>query len=154
MNGWSPVGLAFRSTARPAARLLLILVSTTAAAAQRCPIPAAVLEDLPLNGAMAHVRYPAADDLSGREVATAGERCASLYIAEALREAGLEPRARDQNYFHGFPVRTATILGPRQLIGPGGTPLAEDGDWTPLAASAGGSVTAPLTCTSGVSSNA
>lgn len=123
---------------------LLLLAFTSAAAAQRCPLPAAVFEDFPLDGAMAHVRYLADDDLGGRQVATAGERCASVYILEAFREAGLEARGPDRSYFHGFPVRTGTVLGPGRLLGRGGASLAQDGEWTPLAVSASDSVTAPL----------
>ncbi len=123
---------------------LLLLAFASAAAAQRCPLPAAVFEDFPLEGAMAHVRYLADDDLGGRQVATAGERCASVYIVEAFREAGLEARGPDRSYFHGFPVRTGTVLGPGRLLGPRGAALAQDGEWTPLAVSASDSVTAPL----------
>ena len=144
MTGSSLVRPAFPSTTPAVIAGLLLLTFASAAAAQRCPLPAAVLEDFPLDGAMAHVRYLADDALGGREVATAGERCASVYIVEAFREAGLAPWGPDRSYFHGFPVRTGTVLGPSRLLGPDAAPLAQDGEWTALAVSASATVTAPL----------
>lgn len=129
--GRSPVGPTL-------AVALLLLVSGSPVAAQRCPLPAAIFEDSPLDGAMAHVRYLADDALGGRAVASAGERCASFYIAERLRESGLEPGGRDGSYFHPFPVRSGTELGPDNRLSVDGTRLDPVADWTPLAVSASG----------------
>lgn len=122
--------------------LVLLLASSVPLAAQRCPLPNAVIDGV--EGAMAHVRYLADDDLAGRAVASAGERCASTYIVEAFRQSGLRPAGTDGSYFHAFPVRTGTELGPANTLQIDGEGLATQADWAPIGVSASVRVEAPL----------
>jgi hypothetical protein len=122
--------------------LALLLASSAPLAAQRCPLPEAVVEGL--EGALAHVRYLSDDDLAGRAVASAGERCASTYLVEAFREIGLRPAGTDRSYFHAFPVRTGTELGPTNMLDVDGLNLDTRADWAPVGVSASARVEAPL----------
>lgn len=123
--------------------LVLLLASSVPLAAQRCPLPEAVIDGG--EGAMAHVRYLADDDLAGRAVASAGERCASTYLVEAFRRIGLRPAGTDGSYFHAFPVRTGTELGPANTLQIDGEGLATQADWSPIGVSASARTEAPLT---------
>lgn len=93
---------------------------------------------------MAHVRYLSDDDLAGRAVASAGERCASTYLVEAFRQIGLRPAGTDGSYFHAFPVRTGTELGPTNTLRVDGEGLTVQADWAPIGVSASARVEAPL----------
>src|SRR5437667_3140431 len=74
--------------------LMLALVTTTAAAAQRA---AQILVD---TAAMdAHVRFLASDLLEGRAPATRGGRLAAEYIAAQFQALGLEPAGANGTYF-------------------------------------------------------
>lgn len=123
--------------------LVLLLATSVPLAAQRCPLPEAVIDGA--EGAMAHVRYLADDDLAGRAVASAGERCASTYIVEAFRQIGLRPAGTDGSYFHAFPVRTGTELGPANTLQIDGEGLTTQADWAPIGVSASARTMAPLT---------
>ena len=81
---------------------------------------------------MVHVRYLAADDLEGRAVASAGERCAGDYIAARFAELGLEPAGRQGNYFQPFAVRKGAELGPGNLLSAAGRTYDLGTDWIPL----------------------
>jgi len=85
---------------------------------------------------MVHVRYLAADDLEGRAVASAGERCAGDYLAARFAELGLEPAGRQGNYFQPFAVRKGAELGPGNLLSAAGRTYDLGTDWIPLGFSA------------------
>lgn len=125
------------------AALVLLFASSVPLAAQGCPLPEAVIDGM--EGAMAHVRYFADDDLAGRAVASAGERCASTYVVEAFRQIGLRPAGTDGSYFHAFPVRTGTEIGPANTLQIDGEGLATQADWAPIGVSASARIEAPLT---------
>lgn len=125
------------------AALVLLLASSVPLAAQRCPLPDAVIDGM--EGVMAHVRYLADDDLAGRAVASAGERCASTYLVEAFRRTGLRPAGTDGSYFHAFPVRTGMDLGPANTLQIDGESLTTQADWAPIGVSASARIEASLT---------
>jgi hypothetical protein len=72
-----------------AATMALWVLPLAGVAAQTCPAPAALTTGL--DGAMAHVRYLADDQLEGRSVGSAGEHCAGDYLADQFAALGLEP---------------------------------------------------------------
>ncbi len=96
------------------------------------------------DAALAHVRYLADDALEGREVATAGARCAAAYLVQRLQEAGLRPGGAEGSWFHGFPVRTGARPGPDDALEISGEAREAGKAWTPLGFSAAGEVRAPL----------
>ncbi len=51
-----------------------------------------------------HVKYLSSDALEGRGVGTHGETLATEYIANLLKQAGVEPGAQDGTYFQRVPL--------------------------------------------------
>ena len=64
---------------------LLLLVVPVHAQQTVCPAPHPGLD------AITHIRFLADDRLEGREVGTAGARCAAEYLAALFNYIGLEP---------------------------------------------------------------
>jgi hypothetical protein len=120
------------------ATVALLLGGATGSLAQSCPDAAALTDGF--RGAMAHVRFLADDELEGRAVATASERCAGDYLAARFREIGLEPGGPDGTYFHVFPVRTGGELGPDNVLTLGDDALSLHADWAPHGFSASAAV--------------
>jgi hypothetical protein len=105
-----------------------LLVSTNGAAAQSCPqAPGLATAD-----ALAHVRYLAADALEGRDVASAGERCAGDYLAAVLDGLGLEPAGADGTWFQPFAVRVGSRLGNGNALGISGSRYEAGKAWVPF----------------------
>ena len=127
---------------RLAYSLLLFTVSSafagSAQAQASCPDPAALKGGL--EGALGHVRYLADDALEGREVGSAGARCAGDYIAAFFQDLGLQPAGRDGSWFQVWDVRLGTRLAGdnRFDISGGDHPFALGEDWTPVGFSASG----------------
>jgi len=127
-----------------------------------CPDPGPLTAGF--EGALAHVRYLADERLAGRAVASAGERCASGYLAERFRALGLLPAGDpgDRNdphesgspgsrgapdWFHTFPVRVGARLGAADTLEVPGTQAPTGGAdraWSPFGFSGTGRVRAPL----------
>lgn len=125
--------------------LVLVAPSTLpaqAAGSGACPDPSALAGGF--DGPMAHVRYLADDALEGREVATAGARCAADYLASRFREIGLEPAADDGTYFQGFAVRVGTSAGPNNVLAAGDERYPAGEAWIPLGYSGSAEVQAEL----------
>lgn len=125
-----------------AAALAALAVGAPSALAQSCPDDAALTAGF--EGAMAHVRFLSDDRLEGRSVATPGERCAADYLVERFREIGLEPAGHEGTYFHAFPVRTGTSLGPDNVLTLADETLELHADWAPHGFSASGESQAGL----------
>jgi hypothetical protein len=81
--------------------------------------------------------FLASDTMRGREAGTLDELRASMWVAKAAREAGLEPAGDDGTYFQFWPMRRTRISDASQ-ISIGGRELAL---WREVV------VTAPLTTT-------
>ena len=81
--------------------------------------------------------YLASDAMRGREAGTLDEMRASMWVAKAAREAGLEPAGDDGTYFQFWPMRRVR-LSDASRITVGGRPLAL---WQDVV------VTAPVTTT-------
>ncbi|MEQ9570301.1 MAG: M28 family peptidase [Longimicrobiales bacterium] len=107
-----------------------------------CPDPTSLAEGQA--GTMAHVRYLADDALEGRDVASAGERCAATYIVDRLDAAGLEPAGLDGTWMQPFEVRTGSRLGDDNALVVAGEETTLGGDWAPFGFSGTGRVEAPL----------
>lgn len=114
--------------------LALLLAGSAAQAQQSCPDAPALTRGHP--GAMAHVRFLADDALEGREVGTAGARCAAAYVAEHFRAAGLQPAGHDGSWYHTFPVRTGARRGDGNALAISGKAYEVGKAWTPLGFSA------------------
>ena len=67
--------------------------------------------------------YLASDAMRGREAGTLDEMRASMWVAKAAREAGLEPAGDDGTYFQFWPMRRVR-LSDASRIAIGGRPLA------------------------------
>jgi hypothetical protein len=67
--------------------------------------------------------YLASDAMRGREAGTLDEMRASMWVAKAAREAGLEPAGDDGTYFQFWPMRRVR-LSDASRIAVGGRPLA------------------------------
>lgn len=74
-----------------AATLAFLVLPLAGASAQSCPAPSTLIDDA--EGAMAHIRYLADDQLEGRAVGSAGAHCAGDYLAAQFAALGLEPGA-------------------------------------------------------------
>ncbi len=111
-------------------------------AQEGCPVIAGLDNVTPET--LRHIRYLADDALEGREVGTPGERCAAEYLAARFRELGLEPAGAEGTYFHTFPVRSGTELGPDNELQVDGMHLALGDAWTPLGFSASAEVEGSL----------
>ncbi len=103
-------------------------------AVQICPDPASFQPRM--SGPLADVRYLADDRLGGREVGSAGERCAADYIAARFAALGLEPAGQDGTWFHTFPVPGGADLGPDNRLAISGNEYVMGRDWIPLGFSA------------------
>ncbi len=66
--------------------------------------------------AITHIRFLADDRLGGREVGTAGARCAADYIAAQFSYIGLEPAGEANTFFQPFPIRKGTTLGADNIL--------------------------------------
>ena len=66
--------------------------------------------------------YLASDAMRGREAGTLDEMRASMWVAKAAREAGLEPAGDDGTYFQFWPMRRVR-LSDASRIAIGGQPL-------------------------------
>jgi len=49
-----------------------------------------------------NLEYLASDELEGREASTQGEKLASLFIADKLKEYGVKPFGDEGTYFQNF----------------------------------------------------
>src|SRR5690349_22843395 len=67
--------------------------------------------------------FLASDTMRGREAGTLDELRASMWVAKAAREAGLEPAGDDDTYFQFWPMRR-TRLSDASTIAIGGRRLA------------------------------
>ncbi len=120
------------------AALALFAVSTSHALAQSCPDPSALTRGL--DGALAHVRYLAADGLGGRAVGTEGERCAADYLVRRFAALGLQPGGEQGSWFQAFRIRRGAETGPNNRLVVGGRAYRQGTEWVPLGFSATGSV--------------
>lgn len=69
----------------------------------------------------ADVRFLADDLLEGREAGTRGYALASLYVAERMRAAGLEPAGENGGWYQRVPLLRATRVGGDAVIERDGT---------------------------------
>lgn len=129
-----------RSTLALAA--VLALSASPARGQSSCPDPSRPADGG--TGPMTDVRYLADDALEGREVGTAGARCAADYIAARFRSMGLQPAGDEGTFFQGFPVRKGARIGPRNSFAISTEAYAPGKDWVPLGFSASTAVEATL----------
>lgn len=120
----------------------LLAVASTPLAAQSCPDAAAITQGF--DGAMAHVRYLADDQLEGRSVGSDGARCAADYLATEFAALGLEPAGSQGNYFQPFPIRIGADLGSENTLSIQGRTFTTGTDWVPLGFSASAALELPL----------
>ena len=66
--------------------------------------------------------YLASDAMRGREAGTLDEMRASMWVAKAAREAGLEPAGDDGTYFQFWPIRRVRLSDASRIM-VGGQPL-------------------------------
>ncbi|MDH3206538.1 MAG: M28 family peptidase [Gemmatimonadota bacterium] len=125
-----------------AATLAFFVAPFAPAAAQACPAPAALTSGF--DGAMAHVRYLADDQLEGRAVGTEGARCAGDYLAAQFAALGLEPAGSQGSYFQSFSIRKGAELGPDNRLVVSGQTFSLGSDWVPFGFSASAEVSAEL----------
>lgn len=59
-----------------------------------------------------HIQFLARDSLRGRETGTAGEAIAARYIADHLRQFGLQPLGDDSTYYQQFTVNMSVMNNP------------------------------------------
>jgi len=85
-----------------------------------------------------HVRWLADDALGGREVGSAGERCAAGYLAARFSELGLEPGGPDGGWYQPFPVRSGSELGADNRLEISGEAEGPGKSWLPYGFSASG----------------
>ena len=121
-----------------AATLAFLVLPFADAAAQACPAPEALTAGL--DGTMAHVRYLADDRLEGREVGSAGARCAGDYLAAQFSALGLEPGGDQGSYFQSFSIRKGAELGPDNRLVVAGQAFSVGSDWVPFGFSASAEV--------------
>ncbi len=121
-----------------AAVLLLSAVGVAHAAAPRIPSAEWLLDQ---------VKILSAPETEGRASGTPGAERAARHIAGAFREAGLAPGGDAGTYFQSFPVMTGIHLGVANsltILTPSQRSMTLGRDFTPLAVSSDGSVTADL----------
>jgi len=111
------------------APLALLFAAGAHAQASSCPDPAGLTAGT--SGPLAHVRYLADDALEGREVGSAGARCAAGYIAGQLESLGLQPAASD-GFFQTFPVRKGSAFGTDNELSISNKAYTPGKDWVPL----------------------
>ncbi len=92
---------------------------------------------------MGHIRYLADDRLAGRQVGTAGERCAAAYLEAHFDALGLVP-AGGSGYLQPFRVRVGSELGSHNALAAGEQSIALGDQWTPLGFSGTGMAEGPL----------
>jgi hypothetical protein len=116
----------------------LLLGSSTVEAQSReaCPVAETLLHGF--EGPLAHVRYLADDALAGRETGSTGARCAGDYIAQFLREAGLEGAGPGGSFFQLFPVQMGSQLVDGNTLTISGEALALKESWVPFGFSSAG----------------
>jgi len=117
---------------------LLLLVVPVHAQQTVCPAPQ------PGPDAITHIRFLADDRLEGREVGTAGARCAAEYLAAQFNYIGLEPAGENDTFFQPFPVRKGTTLGTDNTLEVAGQRYNLESEWMPLGFSATQRLEAPL----------
>jgi hypothetical protein len=72
------------------------------------PIPEAMLAAVDSATARTHVAVVSADSMEGRGPGTPGEARAVRYIADQMRQAGLQPAGDDGSFFQQVPLLGAT----------------------------------------------
>lgn len=137
-------GLGLKALALLPALLLPSLFPGSSAllAQEACPNPVSLTKGI--DGPLAHVRFLADDALMGREVGSAGARCAGDYIADYLRSLGLEPAGTGGSFFQGFQVQMGSVMGLDNDLTLAGEDLPLGDAWIPFGFSASGTVMAPL----------
>jgi Zn-dependent M28 family amino/carboxypeptidase len=90
--------------------LPLLALALALAACQRAPAPGPALA--PVDAVAPHriradVEHLADDRMEGREAGTRGYRLASAYVAERMRQIGLEPAGDDGGWFQSVPLLRA-----------------------------------------------
>ncbi len=71
-------------------------------------IPEAVLAAIDSTSLSRHIQYLSSDELEGRGTGTRGEQLAVDYIAEQMRQAGLQPAGDDGTFFQAVPLLGST----------------------------------------------
>jgi hypothetical protein len=93
----------------PAAALLAaFLAAPPALSAPNDPVTAGEL--------LEHVKTLASDEFAGRGTGEPGGDMAARYVADAFREAGLEPAGEGGGWYQEFPARVASSLGPDNAV--------------------------------------
>lgn len=121
-------------------------ICAIAAAALLFALPVGPEERLPENTAPVeilreHVRYLAADKLTGRGVETPGITLARDYIVETFKKHGLLPGGDRGTYLQAFQVVTGVeIKQPTSLALGHESPLVVEQDWVPLGLSGSGKI--------------
>lgn len=91
-----------------------------------------------------HVWRLASEEFAGRLTGTAGEQAAGEYLANRLREMGLEPAGDQGSFFQSFEFTSGVSLGPQNrleaLVGGERLEAVLDRDWRPLAFSKTGPI--------------
>ena len=77
-----------------------------------CEAPQKNTTDIRAEDIKAHVSFLASDSLAGREAGTAYEAIAANYIADRLRDYGLEPAGDNDTFFQEFVINTAILNNP------------------------------------------
>ncbi len=126
---------------RPGALAALVTLcgARLPAQATSCPEPATLTRGLATP--LAYVRYLADDALEGREVGSAGARCAADYIAARFEAFGLQPGAAG-SWFQTFPVRKGAALGSDNALSISDRTYAVGREWVPFGFSANATVRA------------
>jgi aminopeptidase YwaD len=124
------------------ATLAFLLLPLAGASAQACPSPESLTGGA--EGAIAHIRYLADDQLEGRAVGSWGAHCAADYIAAQFAALGLEPAGTEGSYFQPFTIRKGSELGPDNRLVVAGRTLSVGSDWMPLGFSASATVEGDL----------
>ncbi len=118
------------------------LMAQTASDIATCPSSGEISDgDL---GAISHVRYLADDALEGREVGSAGARCAADYIAARFEAIGLEPIGDEGTFFQSFPIRAGSQLTAGNALRSDRGSFTLGTEWVPLGFSGSADVSAEL----------
>lgn len=125
-----------------AATLAFLVLPLAGASAQSCPAPSTLIDDA--EGAMAHIRYLADDQLEGRAVGSAGAHCAGDYLAAQFAALGLEPGGPEGSYFQSFSIRKGAELGPDNRLVVSGRSYSVGAEWVPYGFSASAGVSGEL----------
>ena len=87
-----------------------------------------------------HVELLASDALGGRMTGTEGEKLATQYFADVVKEMGLAPFGDDDTYFDNFDFTAGVALGKGNTLSLGDESLTVEQDWKPLSFSQNGEV--------------